>query len=162
MAAAYWTERTMPFDQPQDFLSFTLAGLEYGLDARQVRELCLFDALERFTDGARVVPGVARARGVIMPLVDLRAAFAGHPVPFEAQSDVIILTLSHCVMGMVVDGVNGMVTLRPDQVSAMPCVDGVAPADYLLGVGAVGERRLILVDIDRLMTVGQDRATLTV
>jgi purine-binding chemotaxis protein CheW len=152
----------MSLDHTHDFLSFTLGGLEFGLDARQVRELCLFDALERFTDGARVVPGVARANGVIMPLVDLRAAFAGHPVAFKAQSDVIILTLSHCVMGMAVDGVNGMVTLRPDQVSAIPCVDGVAPADYLLGLGAVGERRLILVDIDRLMTVGQDRAALTV
>ena len=63
----------MSLDQAQEFMSFTLGGLEYGLDASQVRELCQFDALERFADGARVVPGVARARGVIMPLVDLRA-----------------------------------------------------------------------------------------
>lgn len=152
----------MSLEPTQDFLSFSLGGLEYGLDARQVRELCLFDALERFTDGARVVPGVARARGVIMPLVDLRAAFAGHPVALDAQSDVIILTLSHCVMGMVVDGVNGVVTLRPCQVSAIPCSASVAPADYLLGVGTVGARRLILVDIDRLMTVGHDRTALAV
>jgi len=152
----------MSLEHTQDFLSFSLGGLEYGLDARQVRELCLFDALERFTDGARVVPGVARARGVIMPLVDLRAAFAGHPVALAAHSDVIILTLSHCVMGMVVDGVNGVVTLHPGQVSAIPCVEGVAPADYLLGVGTVGARRLILVDIDRLMNIGHERTGLTV
>jgi purine-binding chemotaxis protein CheW len=148
----------MSFEHTQEFLSFSLGGLEYGLDVRQVRELCLFDALERFTDGTNVVPGVARARGLIMPLVDLRAAFAGHPVPLEPHSDVIILTLSHCVMGMVVDGVNGVVALRPGQIGAVPCIDGVAPADYLLGIAACGERRIVLVDIDRLMTVGQDRA----
>jgi len=152
----------MSLDQAQEFMSFTLGGLEYGLDASQVRELCQFDALERFADGARVVPGVARARGVIMPLVDLRAAFAGHPVPLAPDSDVIILTLSHCVMGMVVDSVNGVVALGPGQISAIPCIDGMAPADYLLGLGTVGARRLILVDIDRLMTVGHDRAALSV
>jgi purine-binding chemotaxis protein CheW len=148
----------MSLEHPQEFLSFTLGGLEYGLDVRQVRELCLFDALERFADGNKVVPGVARARGMIMPLVDLRAAFAGHPVPLEAHSDVIILTLSHCVMGMVVDGVNGVVALRADQIGAVPCNGGAAPADYLLGLGQCGNRRIILVDIDRLMTVGRDRA----
>jgi purine-binding chemotaxis protein CheW len=148
----------MSFEHTHEFLSFSLGGLEYGLDVRQVRELCLFDALGRFTDGTNVVPGVARARGLIMPLVDLRAAFAGHPVPLEPHSDVIILTLSQCVMGMVVDGVNGVVALRPDQIGTVPGIDGVAPADYLLGIGACGARRIILVDIDRLMTVGQDRA----
>lgn len=148
----------MSFEHTQEFLSFSLGGLEYGLDVRQVRELCLFDALGRFADGINVVPGVARARGLIMPLVDLRAAFAGHPVPLEPHSDVIILALSQCVMGMVVDGVNGVVALRPDQIGAVPCIDGIAPADYLLGIGARGERRIILVDIDRLMTVGNDRA----
>ena len=152
----------MSFDQTQEFLSFSLGGLEYGLDARQVREVCVVDALERFADGEKVVPGVARARGVIMPLVDLRAAFAGHPVPLAPHSDVIILTLSQCVMGMVVDSVNGVVALRPDQIGAVPCNEGVTPADYLLGLGTSGSRRLVLVDIDRLMSVGQDRAALMV
>ena len=152
----------MSLDHTQEFLSFTLAGQEYGLDVRQVREQCLLEELERFADGPNVVPGVARARGMIMPLVDLRAAFAGHPVPLAPRSDVIILTLSQCVMGMVVDSVNGVVALRPDQISGVPCSDGMAPADYLLGLGTSGNRRLILVDIDRLMTVGQDRTTLTI
>lgn len=89
----------MSLDHTQDFLSFTLGGMEYGLDARQVREVCLLETLERFADGAQIVPGVARARGMIMPLVDLRTAFAGHPVPLAPHSDVIILTLSQCVMG---------------------------------------------------------------
>ena len=148
----------MSLDHTQDFLSFTLGGMEYGLDARQVREVCLLETLARFADGAQIVPGVACARGMIMPLVDLRTAFAGHPVPLAPHSDVIILTLSQCVMGMVVESVNGTVALRADQIIPVPCVDGAAPADYLLGLGACGNRRLVLVDIDRLMTVGQDRA----
>lgn len=142
----------------QEFLSFTLGGMEYGLDARQVREWRPLDALGRFAAGARVVPGVAQSRGVIMPIVDMRAVFAGSAAPAGAPSEVIILTLAHCVMGMVVERVNGPVALRPDDIRPVPCVDGAAPADYLLGLGEADGRRLILVDIDRLMTVGQDRA----
>lgn len=144
----------MSLDQAQAFLSFTLAGQEYGLDRRQVSQLCRQGALDRFADGAKLVPGVARSRGVIMPIVDMRAAFAGHPLPHDPASEVIVLTLSHCVMAMVVDRVNDVVWLRPDQVKAVPCCDGTAPADYLLGLGEVDGRRLILVDIDRLMAVG--------
>jgi purine-binding chemotaxis protein CheW len=143
------------------FLSFTLAGLEYGLDARQVLDLCPLDGLDRFADARGVVPGVARARGVrggvIMPIVDLRAAFAGHPLPPSAPSQVVILTLAACVIGMVVESVNGTVILRPDDIKALPCVDGAILADYLLGLGESGARRLVLVDIDRLMTVGQHK-----
>jgi purine-binding chemotaxis protein CheW len=56
------------------------------------------------------------------------------------MTDVIILKLSTCVMGMVVDGVTGVVTLRPEQVAPLPTAgaDGVRP-DYLLGLGQVGE-----------------------
>lgn len=147
----------MSREHTQEYLSFALGGLEYGLDARQVRELCAFEALERFADGGAVVPGVARKRGVIMPLVDLRAAFAGYPLPFAPHNDVIILELAHCVIGMVVDAVHGVVALRPDQVGPLPCADGAAPADYLLGLGSYGARRLILVDIERLMAVGQHK-----
>jgi len=147
----------MSIDHTQEFLSFSLGGQEYGLDRRQVREWCRQGALDRFANGTQLVPGVARSRGVIMPIVDMRAAFAGHPLPHDPRSEVIVLTLSHCVMAMVVDQVGDVVTLRPDQVSAVPCCDGLAPADYLLGLGEVDGRRLILVDIDRLMTIGRHK-----
>lgn len=147
------------------FLSFTLGGLEFGLDACQVLELCPLDALERFADARGVVPGVARAHGVhgapgvIMPIVDLRAAFAGAPAPASssAPSHVIVLTLAHCVIGMVVEGVHGTVDLRPDQIRALPYIDGATPAGYLIGLGEAGTRRLILVDIDKLMNVGHHK-----
>lgn len=158
----------MSLEHTQVFLSFTLGGMEYGLDARQVREWRALDALGRFADGAGVVAGVAQSRGVIVPLVDMRAAFAGQGTGAQrsacagAASDVIVLTLSSCVMGMVVERVNGVVALRPDQIRVLPCVAGAASADYLLGLGDTGDRRLILVDIDRLMAVGRERAPDTV
>jgi purine-binding chemotaxis protein CheW len=134
------------------FLSFTLGGLEYGLDFAKVQELRVLKALERFASDGEIIGGVAVSRGVIMPLVDMRAACGRAPGAPDPMTDVIILRLSSCVMGMVVDGVTGVVSLAPDQVSPVPGADQ-AQVDYLIGLGHAGTRRLILVDIDRLMSV---------
>lgn len=139
------------------YLSFTLGGLEYGLDFAKVQELRVLKALERFASSGEIIGGVAVSRGVIMPLVDMRAAFGSTPRAPDPMLDVIILRLTSCVMGMVVDGVTGVVTLHPDQIAPVPgaeCID----ADYLIGIAQKGERRLILVDIDRLMSVRKDGA----
>ena len=140
------------------YLSFKLGGLEYGLDFGKVHELRILKSLERFAADGAIVEGVALSRGVIMPIVDMRAAFCGHPVATTPTTDVIILKLSTCVMGMVVDGVTDVVTLTPDQISPIPGADGGA-IDYLIGLGVSGGRRLILVDIDRLMSIDKKTST---
>lgn len=133
------------------FLGFTLSGLEYGLDFGKVQELRVLKSLERFAADGEIVEGVAVSRGVIMPIVDMRAAFAGRSAPLSPETDVIILKLSACVVGLLVDGVTGLVTLEAGQVTPIP--GSGAPVDYLIGLGRVEGRRLILVDIDRLMSV---------
>jgi purine-binding chemotaxis protein CheW len=142
------------FDQTK-FLSFTLSGLEYGLDFGKVQELRVLNSLERFASDGGIIDGVAVSRGVIMPIVDMRAAFAGRPVVPDPMTEVIILKLSSCIMGMVVDSVTGVVTLRAEQISPLPCADG-RRIDYLLGVGVTSGRRLILLDIDCLMSIQRD------
>jgi purine-binding chemotaxis protein CheW len=136
------------------FLSFTLGGLEYGIDFAVVQELCVLKALERFAASGEIIDGVAVSRGVIIPLVDMRAAFGATPDAPDPMTDVIILKLSSCVMGMVVDSVTGVVPLHAEQIVPLPAAgaDGVRP-DYLIGLGQAGARRLILVDIERLMSV---------
>jgi len=139
------------------YLSFTLGGLEYGIDFAKVQELRVLKALERFASSGEIIGGVAVSRGVIMPLVDMRAAFGSTPTAPDPMLDVIILRLTSCVMGMVVDGVTGVVSLHPDQVAPVPGT-GDVDADYLIGLVQVGARRLILLDIDRLMSVRGDGA----
>ncbi|MFL6674251.1 MAG: chemotaxis protein CheW [Massilia sp.] len=138
-----------------EFLSFTLGGLEYGLDFGKVQELRVLKSLERFASDGEIIDGVAVSRGVIMPIVDMRAAFSGRPGLPDPMTDVIILKLSSCVMGMVVDSVTGVVSVRTDQIAPIPGADG-SRIDYLLGVGESEGRRLILVDIDRLMSIQRE------
>ncbi|MFC5548528.1 chemotaxis protein CheW [Massilia aerilata] len=146
--------------QATQFLSFTLGGLEYGIDFAKVQELRVLKALERFAASGEIIGGVAVSRGVIIPLVDMRVACGTSPDAPDPMTDVIILKLTSCVMGMVVDGVTGVLTLRPEQVAPLPAAgaEGTRP-DYLLGLGQAGGRRLILVDVEKLMSVNRPAAS---
>jgi len=136
---------------PQQFLGFSLGGLEYGLDYAAVQELKAYSALERFSNDGEIIGGVALSRGVVMPVVDLRAAFVPEHPASRAGLDVIVVRVSAGVVGVVVERVTGVVRLRPEQVVALPGADTVA--DYLIGLGIMRERRMILIDIDRLMSL---------
>lgn len=148
-----------PAKAAERYLSFRLGGLEYGIDIRTVRELRPLADLEQVAGEDDVaVKGVAVSRGVIMPLVDMRVAFGGG-VPGARNIDVIILELSSCVMGMVVDGVTDVVDLAGAAIGPIP---GAPPdTDYLIGLGQLGARQLILLDIDKLMSIRKPGTTLT-
>lgn len=136
---------------PRQFLGFILGGLEYGLDYAAVQELKPYRALERFSSDGEIIGGVALSRGVIMPVMDLRAAFApGFSLP-EPDTDVVIVRVAAGVVGVVVERITGVVRLRPEQVAPLPKAQ--PDADYLIGLGMARERRLILIDIERLMSL---------
>lgn len=55
-------------------------------------------------------------------------------------------------MGMVVDSVSGVITLKPEQIKPALSMGSALDTDYLIRLGRLEERMLILVDIDRLMS----------
>ena len=144
-----------PDSTAQQYLVFRLGGLDYALDFSRVQELRPLQELERFASDGEIISGVAVSRGVIMPIVDMRIAFGPRPPAHDPLTDVIILKLSSCVMGMVVDGVTDIVSLTLNELQPIPGAGAAnAPAvDYLLGLGEVDGRRLIVVDIDKLMSI---------
>ena len=136
---------------PQQFLGFILGGLEFGLDYAAVQELKAYRSLERFCSDGEIIGGVALSRGVIMPVMDLRAAFApGFSLP-EPDTDVVIVRVAAGMVGVVVERVTGVLRLRPEQVVPLP--GPRSEDDYLIGLGLAKGRRLILIDIERLMSV---------
>jgi len=139
--------------QPSQFLGFALGGLEYGLDYAAVRELKAYRELERFSSDGEIIGGVAYSSGVIMPVMDLRAAFADSAagVAPSPDTDVIVVRVAAGVVGVVVERVTGVVRMRPEQVVPLPGAH--ADADYLIGLGLARGRRMILIDIDRLMSL---------
>jgi len=94
---------------------------------------------------------VINLRGQIVPIVDMRIKFNLGKPEYDSFTVVIILNIGSHVIGMVVDSVSDVVTLEPEQVRPAPAMGGGIDAEHLLGLGTVGERMLILLDIERLL-----------
>ncbi|MFC7297499.1 chemotaxis protein CheW [Herminiimonas aquatilis] len=135
-----------------EFLAFTLGNEEYGIDIQKVQELRGYDAVTRIANAPEFVKGVVNLRGIIVPIVDMRIKFNLGTPTYDQFTVVIILHIGGRIMGMVVDSVSDVITLTDEQLKPAPQMGSVVETDYLLGLGTIEERMLILLDIDKLMS----------
>ena len=136
----------------QEFLVFTLGDEEYGIDILKVQEIRGYDQVTRIANTPAFIKGVTNLRGVIVPIIDLRIKFAQPGVQYNDNTVVIVLNLEHRVVGIVVDGISDVLSLTTDQIRPSPEFAVTMSTEYLTGLGALGERMLILVDIEKLLS----------
>jgi len=146
------TPHGVPAVKALEFLAFTLGQEEYGIDIQKVQELRGYDTVTRIANAPEHIKGVVNLRGIIVPIIDMRIKFNLGTPTYDQFTVVIILNIASRVMGMVVDSVSDVITLSPEQVRPAPEMGSVLDTDYLIGLGTLDERMLILVDIDRLMS----------
>jgi len=135
-----------------EFLTFTLGAEEYGIDILKVQEIRGYDAVTVIANTPKFIKGVINLRGIIVPIVDMRIKFNLENVTYDQLTVVIILNLASRVVGMVVDGVSDVIALTPEQIKIAPQFGATLDTQYLMGLGTVDERMLILVDIEKLMS----------
>ncbi|QYF94945.1 chemotaxis protein CheW [Massilia sp. PAMC28688] len=136
----------------REFLAFTLGSEEYGIDILKVQEIRGYEAVTRIANAPEFIKGVINLRGIIIPVIDMRIKFnLGTPV-YDQFTVVIILNIGGRIIGMVVDSVSDVTTLTPEQVRPAPEMGAAFDANYMMGLGTVDERMLILLDIDKLMS----------
>lgn len=136
----------------QEFLIFTLGNEEYGIDILKVQEIRGYDQVTRIANTPAFIKGVTNLRGVIVPIIDLRVKFAQQDVSYDENTVVIVLNFGQRVVGIVVDGVSDVLSLTTDQIRPAPEFAVTLATEYLTGLGSLGERMLILVDIEKLLS----------
>lgn len=144
----------------REFLVFKLGKEEYGVNILRVQEIRSYEAPTRMANTAAFVKGVINLRGVIVPIIDMRIKFDLADVNYDEFTVVIVLNIGSRVVGMVVDGVSDVLTLEPSQLRPVPTLESALASDHLLAIGSVGDRMLILVDIEKLMNSTLNLATL--
>ena len=137
-----------------EFLTFCLGNEEYGIEILKVQEIRGYDAITKIANAPDFMKGVVNLRGIIVPIVDMRIKFKLSNVTYDQFTVVIILNLSGRVVGIVVDGVSDVITLEAEQMRPTPGLGSVIDTDFIMGLGAVAERMLILLDIEKLMNSG--------
>jgi len=137
---------------PREFLSFRLGAEEYGIDILRVQEIRSYERPTRIAHAPDFVKGVTNLRGVIVPVIDLRLMFGLKPARYDAFTVTIVLQIGHRVMGLVVDEVCDVVALDAARLRPVPALGAIAGGDQLMAIGALDDRLLLLLDIDKLLS----------
>lgn len=135
-----------------EFLAFTLGKEEYGIHILKVQELRGYETPTQIANAPDFIKGVVNLRGIIVPIVDMRIKLRLGTPTYDQFTVVIILNIGKRVMGIVVDGVSDVIQLTSDNLHPAPEFGSVLDTRYLLGLGTVDQRMIIMVDIEQLMT----------
>ncbi|UVC29978.1 chemotaxis protein CheW [Pantoea sp. SOD02] len=136
----------------QEYLVFRLGKEEYGIDILKVQEIRGCDRVTRIPNAHDFITGVTNLRGVIVPIIDLRLRFHLPDAKHDENTVVIVLNLNDRIVGIVVDGVVDVQSMDVDQIKPTPDVASTLSSRYLMGIGVLESRMVILVNIEKLLS----------
>lgn len=149
------TEVSNEVSENADYLSFELADELYGVDIKDVEEIRVWERPTPIPRAPKFVLGVINLRGMIVPVVDLRARFSVGECEYLPTTVVIVLrsrvSSGDRLMGLVVDAVSDVISRGESELS--PSVGDSRVTPYLQGLINVGERVMALLDTQELLNI---------
>ncbi len=142
-------------ENSQQYLTFMLAGEEYGVDILRVQEIKGWDAVTQVPNTPEYVRGVINLRGTIVPIIDLRIRFDMEQLEYGPTTVVIVLKViaddSSRIMGIVVDGVSDVYNMNKDEIKPAPDFGEGVDSSFVNGLATVDEKMVIILDIDHML-----------
>ena len=146
-------------DEVSQFLSFTLGSEDYGVDILRVQEIRGWQQVTRVPNAPAHMLGVLNLRGVIVPIIDMRMRFRMSNVEYAPTTVIIVLSVQGAsgthVFGIVVDSVSDVLDVRARDVKTKPDFGAAVSTDFISGLATVGERMVMLLDIDKLLSADE-------
>jgi len=132
-------------------VAFVLADEVYGVEIAAIQEIIRLLEITQIPRAAPDIEGVINLRGKIVPILNLRQRLGLPPAERTRATRVIVVEIEDCTVGMIVDGVTGV--MRVDESSIEPPSKLLTDidSDYLRGVGKVGDTLLVLLNMKRVL-----------
>jgi len=144
-------------DDNDQYLTFIMADEEYGVDILCVQEIRGWESATPLPNAPPHIKGVINLRGTIVPIVDLRQCFGMAAIEYTGVTVVIVLKVEldkgSRIMGIVVDAVSDVYTLADTEMKSAPDLGDAISTDYIRGLVSIDEKMVILLEIDRLLTM---------
>lgn len=130
---------------------FQLLNKEYAIPVSQVRGIEKLQHITRVPNTVHFVKGVINLRGVVTPIIDLRARFDLEEEGYTDSTRVIIVALEDTEVGLIVDAANDVLDLPGAQIEPQPEVVGTEESEFITGVAKLDKRLLILLDLEKVL-----------
>src|SRR5512138_2840053 len=137
---------------------FKLMDDLYAVDIMRINEIIRPQKLTVLPKAPSFIEGVINLRGMVIPVLDLRKRFDMPPRPSTASTRLLIIRVSGQSVGLVVDDVTEVITVPVKDIKPPPAVSDGMAVDYLLGVCLSGDVLVMMLDIDKLLTINEVKA----
>lgn len=135
-----------------NLVTFELSGEEFGVDIMQVSEVIPVTRITRIPQAPECIKGLINLRGKILVVIDLNKRLGFRSSETDSLSRILIVEVKDTVIGMLVNSVKGVMRLPLSSIEPPPeIIKSKINAEYLTGVGKVGNRLLILLNLARVL-----------
>lgn len=141
------------------YLTFFVAGEEYAVNILKVKEIIEYDTVTTVPNTAPWIRGVTNLRGNVVPVIDLGVKF-GLPASAVSKFSCIVITeVSYdgdkLTMGVMADSVNQVLDFKENEIEAPPPFGTRVRIEFLLGMGRVGKKFCLVLDIDKVLSADE-------
>lgn len=136
-------------------VTFLLGNAEYGIDIMQAQSIIKMDKITLIPNAPDFVEGVINLRGNVIPVIDLKKRFHLEESEGESNTGIIIVKVGEVEMGIIIDTISKVIYLSEDKVQPPPPVFAGIGQKYIKGVGKVGDKLLIILDLDKLLSMDE-------
>jgi purine-binding chemotaxis protein CheW len=158
MGASNQGNTPLPLSTTQ-YLTFLTAGEEYAIGIAKVSEIVEYETVTFVPSAPAWIRGVMNLRGKVVPVVDLAVKFGLPPSRISKFSCNIITELTfqgeNLIMGVLADSVSQVIDLAADEIESPPPFGTRVKTEYLLGMGPLGKKFCLILDIDKVLSADE-------
>ncbi len=137
--------------QKDKYLTFHLAGEDYGVDIQYVIEIIGIQSITDVPDMPAYIRGVINLRGKVVPIMDVRARFGIEDRSYDDRTCIIVVNIDTTEVGLVVDEVSEVADIPENNVEPAPRTSKNSEDGYIKGMGKINNDVKILLDIHKLL-----------
>jgi purine-binding chemotaxis protein CheW len=141
------------------YLTFVLGDEIYGIEILKVQEIIGMMNVTHVPKTPEFIRGVVNLRGKVIPVVDLRLKFGMAVKENTDRTCIIVVQVAHSnghvIMGTIVDEVSEVLGVAAEQIEPAPSFGTAVNTDFILGMGKVAQKVVMLLDVDKVLTTGE-------
>jgi purine-binding chemotaxis protein CheW len=146
-----------PVERREQYLAFTLGSETFAMDIRSIREVIQFGGITEVPLMPPFIRGVINLRGAVVPVIDLCLRFGRPATAVANRTCIVLLELTQgdatAELGVVVDTVSEVLSIGESEVEPAPAFGNDLRTEFIAGVAKVGERFVILLDVNHVLSV---------
>ena len=138
------------------YVLFELGGTTYGIPSADVAHVEMFEHVTLVPNANPAIDGVVFSRGRVVPALNLRLRFGLARQPPTIRTRLLFVEARERVVGLIVDTAREFLRIPSDLVRPIEQTLAGVGGNYLKAVANIGERLILLLDLDAVLDVERD------